>query len=186
MTGKPEEQLPPGHRRVASRFNPNRRPVSVQMSAMNAMNTRKDLILNKTKKSETKNNYSNNEPKKNQTPKHVRSKTISQFRQNKQFAQENVRNLVAANMNHKDGVTMTELRNSTTGRPMSVRVGAPKEHTKKRDTGKLPVHPKVMWSQSMDLRKLQSGGKMDFLTTSEVGNLERDSGKSSTNVRLLL
>ena len=81
------DQPPPGHQRVASsRFNTQRRPMSVQMRSLPRTMSEKTIAPTQPKIG------------------HARSKTVTQFRQNKQYAQKNARNLIQANVNFTEGM----------------------------------------------------------------------------------
>ena len=186
---------PPSHRRVgSSRFNPNRRPMSVQLQTLQSGSgpplpgrpVSMKLAIKPIKM------------------KHVRSKTMDQFRQNKQHAQKNAEILIQANINYTDGgsTTTAELINPKTGRPMSVRVGAPRSH----GHGNLPQHPSMhLLNPAFDLeslsqqsneeeeermRKGKGKGKgkkrNDFLSTKQVAMPEQKNNKKSAGSRLLM
>ena len=182
---------PPSHRRVgSSRFNPNRRPMSVQLQTLQSGSgpplPGRPVSMKPTIK-----------PIK---MKHVRTKTMDQFRQNKQHAQKNAETLIQANINYTDGSTTAELINPKTGRPMSVRVGAPRSH----GHGNLPQHPSMhLLNPAFDLeslsqqsneeeeermRKGKGKGKKrnDFLSTKQVAMPEQKNNNKSAGSRLLM
>ena len=120
----------------------------------------------------------------------------------KQHAQKNAEILIQANINYTDGgsTTTAELINPKTGRPMSVRVGAPRSH----GHGNLPQHPSMhLLNPAFDLeslsqqsneeeeermRKGKGKGKKrnDFLSTKQVAMPEQKNNKKSAGSRLLM
>ena len=87
----PAQQGKPRHQRVASsRFNTTRRPISVQMRAMPSRSA--------SGGGGGSGGASTHKKTSTFKPGHARSKTMSNFRRNKAYAQENARNLLLANV----------------------------------------------------------------------------------------
>ena len=83
----PAQQGKPRHQRVASsRFNTTRRPISVQMRAL------------PSRSASGGGGGGGGGGASTFKPGHARSKTMSNFRRNKAYAQENARNLLLANV----------------------------------------------------------------------------------------
>ena len=94
----PVQQGKPRHQRVASsRFNTTRRPISVQMRAMPSRSASGGASCGGGGEGGGggASTHKKTSPFK---PGHARSKTMSNFRRNKAYAQENARNLLLANV----------------------------------------------------------------------------------------